>query len=359
MARRELSLGKKASTGEEGDTPAPEAAAAEGADAEATAAADADAEGAAEEKPKAVKDTSKDTTKDIGCRRYEKMVDMAMQAANKNKTRFPLKLFGFVINVTLLMTWVALAASPLAKQAQVMAPIAVKAGCEWLEHTELVQAADHMATDLVRKAKHTLDKAASEIGEGDELKHSDSGKMMNKMAKKNSLKKLIKELVCKPLIKLAKEKAKEAADALDDMKHQGERRLLALPALAPVLQSWWNAQPGDPYMKLTAVTQLLQDLERDTYQKSSTLPIQFLPAPHNKQVAVPSDLNTWLKRHRLPDSIKAKLEAEEVDTVADVAMLTEDHINLLCHGEKIGHQTRFMLLVKAARDSRLKYDDEL
>merc|ERR1712136_660446 len=55
--------------------------------------------------------------RDFACKRYEKMLDMAMQSANKNKTRFPLKLFGFVINSAVLGGWIVLAASPLVKQA--------------------------------------------------------------------------------------------------------------------------------------------------------------------------------------------------------------------------------------------------
>jgi len=290
------------------------------------------------------------SSKDLGCRRYEKMVDMAIQAANKNKTRFPLKLFGFVINMALLTTWIALALSPLAKQAQQMTPELVSMGCDWLEHSEFVREADNVAK--------TVGKAAHDIGAGE----SDVAKKINKF----SMKKLVKEMVCDPLVKLTKQEADAAADALnhmgdspteEDQSAEGDatRRLFgAPPAITPVLQTWWASHTAHPFTKFVAVAQLLQDFEHELSQTPALEPadrVEALPTVKKTDLNIigATDLNTWLELHGLPESIKGKFETEAINTVSELGMLSDDDVKALCEGEKIGDKSRLKLAVKAAR----------
>jgi len=277
--------------------------------------------------------------KDVNCRRYEKIVDMAIQTASKNKSRFPLKLFGFVINVTLLTTWIALAVSPLAKQAQQMAPHLVAAGCHWLEHSDLVQQAEAFGDSAVG----ALDKLGNKGHPGKKAKHF-------------NMKKLVKEMVCKNLIKYTKEQAKNMRKQLED-----GRRLAAPPALGPVLKTWWRTHPGDPYTKFVAVTQLLHDLEQEMSQPSLTLSVEaVIPAAEQKMITSgANDLPIRMSRHGLPDSIKSKLQLEAVDSVAKLAMLSDDDVNLLCQGEKLGDKAAVKLLVKEARHTNANAYDEL
>lgn len=60
-----------------------------------------------------------------GCDRVSKQ----LQAAAKNRERFPLKLFGFVITTQLLATWVGLAAAPIMTSAKTVAPPMISVGC--------------------------------------------------------------------------------------------------------------------------------------------------------------------------------------------------------------------------------------
>jgi hypothetical protein len=280
------------------------------------------------------------------------MVDMAIQAANKNKTRFPLKLFGFTINMALLTTWIILAVSPLAKQGQQMAPSLVSMGCKYIENSDFVNQADDMAK--------TVGKAAHDIGAG----KSDLARKIDHF----SMKKLVKEMVCDPLVKFTKEQADAAGDALHslgdvpaeggDTATEGDdtRRLLTVPAIAPVLKTWWGNHTAHPYTKFVAVTQLLQDLEDEISQEPATDPVDQVEAvPTSKMdmnvisTSQATDLKSWLEPHGLPESIKLKLETEAIDTVAKLGELSDDDVKVLCEGEKIGDKSLVKLLVKAAR----------
>lgn len=292
------------------------------------------------------------STKDLGCRRYEKMVDMAIQAANKNKTRFPLKLFGFTINMALLATWIILAVSPLAKQGQQMAPSLVSMGCKYIENSDFVNQADDMAK-TVGKAAHDIGAAKSDLAR--KIDHF-------------SMKKLVKEMVCDPLVKFTKEQADAAGDALHslgdvpaeggDTATEGDdtRRLLTVPAIAPVLKTWWGSHAAHPYTKFVAVTQLLQDLENEISQKPATDPVDQVEALPTSRMdtnvistSQATDLKSWLEPRGLPESIKLKLETEAIDTVAKLGELSDDDVKVLCEGEKIGDKSLVKLLVKAAR----------
>jgi len=330
MARREAQKAKKIAGGEPGGEAAPQA----DPDSDPVGAT-LDEEASPTGDPVQPESNTQDKNyKDLGVRRYEKMVDMAIQAANKNKTRFPLKLFGFTINLALLTTWIVLAVSPLAKEAQQMAPGLAVAGCHYLEHSQLVQQADHAAA--------SLGKEAASVG----LKVN-----LGKGAKHFSMKKLVKEVICKPLIKFAKEKAEAAAE-----DSEGERRLsaaaAAAPAIAPLIKTWWGKHPGNPYAKFFGVTQALHDLEHEMSPQPLAAPVEaLLPTDHKMEMLLANDLQSWLQHHDLPESINSKLKSEAIDTVAKLAMLSDDDVNLLCQGEKLGDKAAAKLLVKAAQDT--------
>lgn len=182
--------------------------------------------------------------RDFACKRYEKMLDMAMQSANKNKTRFPLKLFGFVINSAVLGGWIVLAASPLVKQAQVMGPSVVKMGCVWLE-------------------EHAL-----------EQQMEDTSKKLHKDSK---LKLFFRNVVCKRLEDMV---SKSGGD--DDRRLLLDEHLAWIggldgtanpePFVEEALESWWDKYPCDPSAKLALALLLLEDLEQDAHKKLSAVP---------------------------------------------------------------------------------------
>jgi len=86
-------------------------------------------------------------SKDAGCRRYEKNLDMAIDSARKTRERFPLKLFGFVISTQLLTTWVGLAAAPIATSTQSVAPPMVSVGCKWFTQSRLVNSLQQQVSE--------------------------------------------------------------------------------------------------------------------------------------------------------------------------------------------------------------------
>eukprot|EP00450_Noctiluca_scintillans_P030873 CAMPEP_0194551458 /NCGR_PEP_ID=MMETSP0253-20130528/96231_1 /TAXON_ID=2966 /ORGANISM="Noctiluca scintillans" /LENGTH=1443 /DNA_ID=CAMNT_0039398917 /DNA_START=47 /DNA_END=4378 /DNA_ORIENTATION=+ len=183
--------------------------------------------------------------RDFACKRYEKMLDMAMQSASKNKTRFPLKLFGFVINSAVLGGWIALAASPLVKQAQVMGPSVVKMGCVWLE-------------------EHAL-----------EQQMEDTSKKLHKDSK---LKLFFRNVVCKRLEGMVSKIGGED----DDRRLQLDEHLGWIggldgsanpePFVEEALELWWSTYSCDPSVKLVLALHLLEEIDQDAQKKLVAVP---------------------------------------------------------------------------------------
>jgi len=272
--------------------------------------------------------------KDRRCKRYEKMLDLAIQIASKNKTRFPLKLFGFVINMTLLTTWVALAGTPLIKQVSAMVPGIAMASCQWVEHSSLMQHADAVVHRATRKANV-----------GSSLKVS----------------KIFEDVVCKNFKKMVAKKTRKAAHLAQS------RRLSAAPPLAHVVEKWWKSHPGSWSGKLIGTLEVLDELERDaelhqalddkdeSWYEESLLP-EVLEGPSSSFVPTgitpqSSDLLSWGQLHHVPDSIMSAIEAEEIGTVAELAVLSDSEIAFLSQKSTLGGRARFMLLVKTAREA--------
>merc|ERR1712190_566708 len=63
-----------------------------------------------------------DSPRILAMSKYEKMLDMGIQTAQDNKTRFPITLFGFVITQALLLLWVGMMLQPLADQVSKVFP---------------------------------------------------------------------------------------------------------------------------------------------------------------------------------------------------------------------------------------------
>jgi len=190
--------------------------------------------------------------KDIACKRYEQMLDMATQTANKNKTRFPLKLFGFVINTTLIGTWIGFASGTLGKQAQSMAPRLAMKGCNFIEHSSAF-------TLLAAEA----------------AKHSSLGKNVPKA----SMPKMFHDAVCIPLHRYLKKKKELAAQ--QKLMQAAQRHLLEdevsprqphVPSLAPVVESWWKMHRGDANAKLAIAMMHIDELSRESHRLLEVIP---------------------------------------------------------------------------------------
>merc|ERR1740121_2022548 len=65
-------------------------------------------------------------------KKYERMLDVAIGTAAKNRTRFPLKLFFVVVNMSVLISWVALLVGYTVQQTAGLIPPAINAGCHML-----------------------------------------------------------------------------------------------------------------------------------------------------------------------------------------------------------------------------------
>eukprot|EP00929_Paragymnodinium_shiwhaense_P004491 TRINITY_DN10546_c0_g1_i5.p1 TRINITY_DN10546_c0_g1~~TRINITY_DN10546_c0_g1_i5.p1 ORF type:complete len:1480 (+),score=312.74 TRINITY_DN10546_c0_g1_i5:85-4524(+) len=184
--------------------------------------------------------------KDLGARGYEKMLDMAIQSADSNKSRFSLRLFGFVINTTLLGAWIGLAGSPLVKQVKEMGLPTVMSGCRYLETGKI--------SSLIRPPDEK------------DFRRSD-----NKMFFKSHAASMVHDIVCTPMKKMLQLKARSSKLAKSAKKLVGlsdDRRLRALavpqlPPLSPSLEEWWAAHPGDAHAKLTVAWMQLDELERE------------------------------------------------------------------------------------------------
>jgi len=341
-------------------------------------------DGAADSSAAAPGGTASD--KDIGCKRYEKMLDMAIESAQTNKARFPLKLFGFIINMALLGTWITLALSPLAKQVQGMTPGLTMAACQWVENLDIINQAEGLANQGVKKANEGISKAnqgiqavnngmqkgLDKVNEitaqitGEKAKHEE----MEKFEKIDHLKlfnfqKMFHSYVCKPLTKMAAEQAAKAMSGITQT-----RRLRSIEPLAPAVEKWWHAHPGDPHVKLLSVLSILNDLERSATELSAAIrgdSDQIAPLEAQKPIlkpsllpnGVPDDFQAWGKLHGVAHSIMSALEAEGVHNVDELAQLSAAEVDHLSRENTLGDRARFKLFVKSAQKVSSKKFNEL
>lgn len=180
---------------------------------------------------------------DPECRRYERMLDMAIESVKKTRERFPFKLFGFVISAQLLCTWVVLAAAPALDQAKQLAPALALRACDyagrstWVKHLQEAIDARKMPHEWAQGATDSLhihgfaggistvfgDRAAF-LGKqnGVRSKNASHGAVQRRLvvppasnatrkaARKIDIRKIIHENICLPLKGLVKEKMQEA-----------------------------------------------------------------------------------------------------------------------------------------------------
>mmetsp|Transcript_20492 Transcript_20492/g.37270 ORF Transcript_20492/g.37270 Transcript_20492/m.37270 type:complete len:1619 (+) Transcript_20492:52-4908(+) len=183
--------------------------------------------------------------KDPGCKQYEKMLDMAIQAANKNKTRFPLTLFGFVINMSLLFTWIVAAVTPLLGQVQSVVPPLVLQVCDAVDHSALMNWADN-ALDQAQNATEAFSHG--------------------KVKLRFNLHTIFDETICQPLKERVQGEVDNFVDTVKDLPNAAKvtRRLLDQVPIPLVVEHWWHANPGDAGTKLIVALDALDELEEET-----------------------------------------------------------------------------------------------
>jgi len=64
---------------------------------------------------------------------YEDMLNSAIESSKKNRTRYALTLFGFVINFGLLATWVVFAGGPVLEKVNTLVPQVAHQACAKVE----------------------------------------------------------------------------------------------------------------------------------------------------------------------------------------------------------------------------------
>jgi len=200
--------------------------------------------------PAPANDTKK--KKDHAMARYEKALDMAIETTAQNKDRFPITLFGYAITTGILVTWMLLAATPVFNTAKTMAVPLVKAGCQLITESDLVGDASLMLEHVSEVESEILSKA---IGENVSQIHF-------------SLTRFIEDAVCKPLEQLinrmvdkAVQASEETIQGLNITAAVNDRRLESLPPLWSLVETWWQATPGEPRSKLALLNLELEALE--------------------------------------------------------------------------------------------------
>mmetsp|Transcript_69530 Transcript_69530/g.166695 ORF Transcript_69530/g.166695 Transcript_69530/m.166695 type:complete len:1625 (-) Transcript_69530:81-4955(-) len=206
------------------------------------------------------KDGSK-IPKDMSCKRYERLLDLAIQSASENKTRFPLKLFGFIINSAVLGGWIALALSPVLQEAQHMVPEAVMMGCTWMETSGILDQVQQAADAGTSLANEVVDSA----GNSTRLSHASHVGSIN-------AKKLFHDFVCTPLKDYMDQQSADAESSAEDQLNSlsgaggsdeggdeasAERRRLQAHRQAAALQEWWLSYPGHAHQQHFVIRRLL------------------------------------------------------------------------------------------------------
>lgn len=191
-----------------------------------------------------------DASKDEGLQLYVKTLDTGIQSSATSYKRFPLALFGFVINFPLLGVWMGMASSPVYSQAMQIAPKIAMQACTAVEHSSLFKAADSIS-------KSRLVTMAEKAGN----------------IKPINLQKLFEDSVCKPLIKSLEKGAEEAAAKLKDKVNSvAQRRLLTKKPLQEVVLDWWHSQDGTPEDKLGILELVLTKYKRHARRRLVEVP---------------------------------------------------------------------------------------
>lgn len=213
---------------------------------------DDDSSGDKDSKEKTESSGDSSIPKDAECKRYEKTLDMTIEAAKKSRERFPLKLFGFVISAQLLATWVCLAASPIFSQAKQLAPGLAMHGCNMLEHSRFVEAIQSQmeATNpsmhiQVKKSLHENVcvplKAALAMGMKAlpaTLTPAQKAKLAGKIQAKAGGKK--RRL-------MAGGAHSEAPMPWEETAEMAPEHAIPMPDLRDIVRAWWAAHPSHHY----------------------------------------------------------------------------------------------------------------
>lgn len=215
--------------------------------------------------------------------RYEKLLDTAIEESKKVRERFPLKLFGFVISMQLLSTWIFLASGSLTNEVKKVAPGFAMMACEAVETSKWVKAlqdkTDQAAASVQKAIDSAEDQAQSVIDQaqgalGDKKAPAVAKvEVMKLEVPKLNIANLIHENICKPMkTMLAQQvdKATEAAQAQlkDHVKTMARRRLRDVAAgqylgnldVVAIVNDWWASTPGHPGEKFWIANFMLKEL---------------------------------------------------------------------------------------------------
>lgn len=220
-------------------------------------------------------------TEEVG--RYEKLLDTAIEDSKKVRERFPLKLFGFVISMQFLSTWIFLASGSLTNEVKKVAPGFAMMACEAVETSKWVKAlqnaTDHAAASVQQAINSAADQAQSVIDKaqgalGDENAPAvDKIEVMKLEVPKLRIANLIHENICQPLKTMLAQQIDEAtAAAQAQLEHHvktvARRRLRDVAAgqylgnldVVAIVNDWWASTPGHPGEKFWVANFMLKEL---------------------------------------------------------------------------------------------------
>lgn len=207
-----------------------------------------------------------DSSKDDGMRAYGRAVDSGIENSKEMIRVFPLSVFGFVINFTLLGTWAAMGASPVVSQVKQIAPKLAMKACNYIESSPLFAQLEHLAQ--------------SGIAEAGSLSGSSKLKSL-------SVQKIFHDSVCVPLADEATQMVKDAAKKAGArrlrlaavsrrLKKAAEekevRRLVGEPTMKEAVDQWWATQSGSPQEKFAVAKSVLSDHQKHAHRRLEQVP---------------------------------------------------------------------------------------
>jgi len=188
---------------------------------------------------------------------YERMLGVSIEGAHDNRSRFPIKLFSFVITQGLLLAWLATAMQPLVQQTVKVGPVLLGDFCRWIGSQDLVEEVQSGILNATAGVETAIfNDTKVEPSDGNSLFYS---------------------IVCTPLVGVANElgitidadieKAKNASSyerrlAPEEQEAGEDEWLLSKQAVVGLVEEWWESTPGDPQAKLALAQLLLRERAR-------------------------------------------------------------------------------------------------
>lgn len=198
---------------------------------------------------------------DEGLTLYTRSLNSAIEGSRESVKRFPLAIFGFIINFTLLGSWLFLAAGPIGTQAKQMAPKLVMQGCLAAQNLSFFKG--HTTTFTL--LNDTVCKPLVQAFSG-----GNSSTLARMHFEEHS------NMITQASRHLSAGGRTAAKVRLRAMRH---RRLSSAP-LREAVMMWWSRQSGRPQDKLAIAKVVIGHYKRQAMRRLIQVPNAVLEACH-------------------------------------------------------------------------------